>query len=212
MGKWTIEYFLVKWRSWRGETGHGSEVWNEQIWSTIIKAVAIMTPCSPPLLSSLLTPSSCHVPTCSQGHIGCISNSETTEPPYAVLCFLTISVLPSPASATATCLLSQIQLFTAWSDGSYHSGRLSVCISPSYLPRCCPSVPDRQNTDSLLILKHYLPRESWLSTYLPLQHCTSHSLHIDSHPHCPRLSRKQSLGFWSLVDLWSKDLINKFQF
>lgn len=59
---------------------------------------------------------------------------------YVVLYFHTISALPPTASAPSTCLLSQIQLFTAWSNGSYQPDCLSVCILLSYLLRCCPSV------------------------------------------------------------------------
>ena len=58
-----------------------------------------MTPCSPPLLSSFHTLSSCRrlLPACGRGHIGyffSISGNSQAPPPSVVLYFLTVSVPP----------------------------------------------------------------------------------------------------------------------
>lgn len=72
---------LVRRRDRRGGSAHGSEVWNKEIQSGFIQAVTAMTPCSPPLLSSFHTLSSCLLPTCSQGHIDYFSIYGNSQAP-----------------------------------------------------------------------------------------------------------------------------------
>lgn len=141
-----------------------------------------MTPCSPPLLSSVLTLSSCRLPACSQGHIGYFSVSGNSR---AFLCW---PLFPHHISSSFHCLCSFH--LSIESDPVIHSliqwllsALLFICLHFAVLSAEVLSIClNRQNTGSLFILNHYLPRESWLRTYLLCQHCTSHSCsHMYSH-------------------------------
>lgn len=187
---------LVWWRNRRGESGHGSEVWNEESRCDFIQAVAVMTPCSPPLLSSFLPFSSCLLPMCSREHIGYFSISGNSLAP-PLLSFISTPYqlfLPLPLLLPLVC----------WARSSYSQLHLMVIdlisltvylfafavLSAEVLSIC----PNRQNTGSLFIWIHYLPRESWLSTYLLFQHCTSHSciyIHTQGDHNCLLLAKEQ---------------------
>ena len=75
-----------------------------------------MTPCSPPLLSSFLTLSSCLLPSCSWGHIGYFSISGNSQAPPLLpfistpyQLFLPLS-LPLPFVCRAKSSYSQLHL------------------------------------------------------------------------------------------------------
>lgn len=96
---------------------------------------------------------------------------------FHCLCSYHLSVEPNPV------IHSLIQwVLSAW---------LFICLHLAVLSAEVLSIcPNRQNTGSVFILYHYLPGESWPSTYLLLQHCTLHSctyIHTHGKHNCPLL-------------------------
>lgn len=150
-----------------------------------------MTPCSPLSLFSFLTLSSWRLPMCSRGHIGYFSISGNSQGP------LCCPLFPHHISSSFHCLCSfhlfiepnlVIHSLIQWVLSAW----LFICLHFAVLSAEVLSIcPNRQNTGSLFILNHYLPRESWLSTDLLFQHWASHSCsHIYSHPRQPQLSAR----------------------
>lgn len=181
----------VRWRSPRGESGHGSEVWNEETGSDFKQAVAVVTLCSPPLLSSFLTLSSCLLTTCSLGHIGyfSISGNSQAHPP--------LSVISTP-----------YQLFlplVRWVRSNYSQLDPMVLISLTvYLFAFCCLIGwgvvhlsyNQQNTGSLYLTQLFTKRKL-------NEHSTAH--HIDK-------AMKNSTVFpGPLPNINSDDLITLFQ-
>lgn len=98
---------IVKWRSWRHESGHGSEVWNEQIQSDFIQDVSAITYCSVAFLFV---------------HTLAILLDSWKQPPLpsVVLYFHTMSAIPS--------LARRARSSYCWSNESYQPERLSVAF------------------------------------------------------------------------------------